>query len=250
MLITFIRGIAIAVAMFAVLQDEARAQSPEAALASLAPDQQSWVNRSCPRSLGPSLWTSCVQREVQALKGGVPDLSVLGEADRAWIARSCPSSLGPTLAIACSSRELAAIRAGMPNLESLTPEKKKWVLQSCPLSLGPTLFRSCVDRESRALQSGPAIPSLQTVPAPRLAETPRPPARARPGRRSDSYLIETSHNDELFVINGEKFEAKTYCFNMEEDDPVIFLDGSPYGACASATLLNLRTRQKCEVWCE
>lgn len=65
-----------------------------------------------------------------------------------------------------------------------------------------------------------------------------------------SYEIEVSHNDELFVINGEKFESKTYCFNMEEGDQVIFIDGSPYGACVSATLINLRTRDKCEVWCE
>lgn len=65
-----------------------------------------------------------------------------------------------------------------------------------------------------------------------------------------SYEIEVSHNDELFVINGEKFEAKIYCFNMEEGDRVIFLKGSPLGLCMSATLVNLRTRNKCEVWCE
>lgn len=70
------------------------------------------------------------------------------------------------------------------------------------------------------------------------------------GTSHPSYEIEVSHNDELFVINGEKFEAQTYCFNMEEGDSVIFLDGSPLGACASATLLNLRTRDKCQVWCE
>ena len=65
-----------------------------------------------------------------------------------------------------------------------------------------------------------------------------------------SYEIEVSHNDELFVINGEKFKAKTYCFNMEEGDKVIFIEGSPYGACASAKLLNLRANKICEVWCE
>jgi hypothetical protein len=70
------------------------------------------------------------------------------------------------------------------------------------------------------------------------------------GSSRPSYEIEVSHNDELFVINGEKFEAKTYCFNMEEGDRVIFIDGSALGACASATLINLRTKQKCEVWCE
>lgn len=65
-----------------------------------------------------------------------------------------------------------------------------------------------------------------------------------------TYEIEVSHNDELFIINDEKYEAKTYCFNMEEGDEVVFLEGSPYGACVSAELLNLRTKQKCEVWCE
>lgn len=67
---------------------------------------------------------------------------------------------------------------------------------------------------------------------------------------ADEYEIEVSHDDELFIINGEKYEAKTYCFNMEEGDMVIFLEGSPYGACATASLLNLRTKNVCEVWCE
>ena len=64
------------------------------------------------------------------------------------------------------------------------------------------------------------------------------------------YEIEVSHKDELFVINGEKFEAKTYCFNMNKGDKVIFLEGSPFGACAAAKILNLRTKEICEVWCE
>ena len=72
----------------------------------------------------------------------------------------------------------------------------------------------------------------------------------RPGSRGDAYEIEVSYNDELFIINGEKFEAKTYCFNMEEGDEVIFIEGSPLGACATATVINLRTKDKCELWCE
>jgi len=44
-----------------------------------------------------------------------------------------------------------------------------------------------------------------------------------------SYEIEVSHNDELFIINGEKYEARTYCFNMEEGDRVIFIEGSALG---------------------
>lgn len=65
-----------------------------------------------------------------------------------------------------------------------------------------------------------------------------------------AYEVEASSNDEIFVINGEKYEAKTYCFNVDEGDKVIFLEGSPYGACASAKFLNLRTKKTCEVWCE
>lgn len=66
----------------------------------------------------------------------------------------------------------------------------------------------------------------------------------------DSYEVEVSHNDELFIINGEKYEAKTYCFNMEVGDQVIFIDGSALGVCASATIVNLRTKNKCDLWCE
>ena len=70
------------------------------------------------------------------------------------------------------------------------------------------------------------------------------------GSGRESYVIEVTHNDEFFIINGEKFEAQTYCLGWEEGDHVLFLDGSPDGACASATLLNLRLREKCDVWCE
>ena len=65
-----------------------------------------------------------------------------------------------------------------------------------------------------------------------------------------TYEIEVSHNDEFFIINGEKFEARTYCFNMEEGDRVIFIDGSPNGVCVSAEFYNLDKEEKCEVWCE
>lgn len=64
------------------------------------------------------------------------------------------------------------------------------------------------------------------------------------------YSIDHSVNDEIFLINGEKFKAKTYCFNMEEGDYVVFLEGSEYGACTSAIIYNLRTKKQCDVWCE
>jgi hypothetical protein len=63
------------------------------------------------------------------------------------------------------------------------------------------------------------------------------------------YTVEASVNDETFVINDEVFNAKTYCFNFDKGDHVKFIEGSPSGACASATLLNLRSGKACEVWC-
>jgi hypothetical protein len=72
-----------------------------------------------------------------------------------------------------------------------------------------------------------------------------------PSRSARSnYMIEASANDETFVINGEVFKAKTYCFNFAKGDHVTFVEGSPLGACASAKLLNLRTGKVCDVWCE
>ena len=106
-------------------------------------------------------------------------------------------------------------------------------------------------REASAVASGARPPSAAaTVPAQALdPQLPRPSAGRRAVAPAGSYVIEVSHNDELFIINGEKFEATTYCFNMDKGDSVLFLEGSPFGACASAVLLNLRTRQKCDVWC-
>ena len=76
----------------------------------------------------------------------------------------------------------------------------------------------------------------------------RPAAPAK--RTRDSYLIEAAHNDDLFIINGEKYEAQTYCLGWDEGEEVLFIEGSPYGACASAKLYNLDRRESCDVWCE
>ena len=145
------------------------AQSPDSVLQSIPPDQQAWVNRTCPRSLGPSLWSSCINREVRALKGGLPDLSKLSESDRTWAYRSCPTSLGPQLATSCLSRESAALSAGMPRLEQLSSEKRAWVQESCPQSLGPSLYKSCAEREIRTLVSGATQPSQAGPAFPRSA---------------------------------------------------------------------------------
>lgn len=65
---------------------------------------------------------------------------------------------------------------------------------------------------------------------------------------AERFEIQTAVNDETFIINGNKFDAKTYCIGWDEGDQVIFLDGDPNGYSVSATLFNLNRNEKCEVW--
>ncbi|HNY25483.1 MAG TPA: hypothetical protein PKJ33_02980 [Alphaproteobacteria bacterium] len=67
------------------------------------------------------------------------------------------------------------------------------------------------------------------------------------------YRIQVAHDDSFFIINGERFSAQTYCFasdGFDVNDWVIFVDGSPLGACASATISNTDTGATCDLWCE
>jgi len=97
--------------------------------------------------------------------------------------------------------------------------------------------------------SKPAPPTKQMPAKPDLSKRARQP-RTGYSSYSGTYELQVAHNDELFIINDEKFTARTYCFNMMDGDPVRFIEGSPLGACAMATFVNLRTKEVCEVWCE
>ncbi len=66
----------------------------------------------------------------------------------------------------------------------------------------------------------------------------------------ESHEIEVSHKDKIFIINGDKYEAKTSCFDFEKGDKVIFLEGRPLGVCISTELLNLRNDRVCRIWCQ
>lgn len=74
-----------------------------------------------------------------------------------------------------------------------------------------------------------------------------PSAGSGSGRRHE---VQASVDDETFVINGEIFKAKTYCFGIMKGDEIIFVDGNANGACSSASFVVLRNSRKCEVWCE
>lgn len=74
-----------------------------------------------------------------------------------------------------------------------------------------------------------------------------------PAFATDKYMIQVAHNDEFFIINDTKFSAQTYCMSydgFDVGDWVVFLDGSPFGACATATIANPYTGETCELWCE
>ena len=149
----------------------AAGEDSKSALQDLSPNARRWVDQSCPRSLGPSLWSACISRETAALASGMPDLSGLSEPQRNWVARTCPTSLGPSLYVACISRELAALESGIPDLAEVPPEHQSWLRASCPTALGPSLYRACLEREMQAIRSlskatrgpsaTPALPSRE-----------------------------------------------------------------------------------------
>ncbi len=236
------------VSLAMLVSHAALAQSPEASLIPLSQEMREWVHRSCPRTLGPSLWSNCITREASAAARGKPDLAGLKPELQEWVRRSCPDSLGPSLAISCLNRERSALENARFDTSRLSEQQRRWLTASCPSSLGPSLYASCIQRETAALLGVQSVPSQPSTSVPPMSRQ----RIATPGRSlgRDRYEIEVAHNDEVFVINGEKFEAKTYCFGWEQGDHVLFLDGSPFGACISATLLNLRTNERCSVWCE
>ena len=117
-------------------------------------EDQEWINRSCPRSLGPSIWSSCIEREAAAISRGMPDLSRFEPELRDWITKSCPSSLGPSLTIDCLRRESTAIDNAHFDFDfsALSKADQDWLADTCPLSLGPSIFAACLEREGNALK--------------------------------------------------------------------------------------------------
>lgn len=152
-MIFFLTGCSTTTSSLNGLEEERTNQSSDTSLeeGALSNEEQRWIDQSCSRSLGPSLWQKCVQRETTALKSGVPDLSNLSIEDQNWIQSNCSRSLGPNLAIKCMRREKSAIEAGIPDISEFTHDQQAWLRQSCSKSLGPSLYRSCIIREGAAL---------------------------------------------------------------------------------------------------
>ena len=129
---------------------------PSAFAQEFSPEQRAWLDDSCPRSLGPSLWRSCMNREGAALASpSNSQLNHLAERQKRWLAQACPHSIGPSLHRRCVERETTALVApGWPDVDTLPTDQRNWLLKSCPSSLGPSLWRRCAEREMAALRRG------------------------------------------------------------------------------------------------
>lgn len=141
------------VALFsAIVSGAAVAATGDELLSGLTDQERSWVEGTCPRSLGPSIYLGCVETEVAAIRAGIPDVSGLPDDQQAWVRDTCPESLGPSVYAGCLRTEMSALRGGSGDLDSLDPEMRQWVEESCPRSLGPSIYTSCVKGELRAIK--------------------------------------------------------------------------------------------------
>ena len=64
------------------------------------------------------------------------------------------------------------------------------------------------------------------------------------------YAVESSVDDDTFVINGHVFHAKSFCLHVREGDMVVFIEGRADAYCSTATFVNVRTGERCQVLCE
>lgn len=67
-------------------------------------------------------------------------------------------------------------------------------------------------------------------------------------RLSCKFCKTTPTDDEHFVVLNKVFEAKTYCFDWQQGDRIMFVDRNP-DACVDAVIYNQRIKETCEVWC-
>ena len=134
--------------------------TPAGATAQTA-DQQVWIKDACPREImGPGPWKRCTERNLQAIRAGLPDLTALASSDRAWIEDVCPREImGPAPWKRCAERNLQAIRAGLPDLTTLASSDRAWIEDVCPReTMGPAPWKRCAERNLQAIQEG--LPEL------------------------------------------------------------------------------------------
>jgi hypothetical protein len=66
---------------------------------------------------------------------------------------------------------------------------------------------------------------------------------------AEATMIETVEDIQYFVIDGQKFTAKTFCYEYYDGTYVTFSTGSSDGNCMEAKFSD-GSALPCEVWCE
>lgn len=185
-----------------------------------------------------------------------PDLSGVTTDERKVIEDVCGRTLrvmGPAAYYECLNEQLHDLERGpsKPDLSGVTTNERRVIEDVCGRTLrvmGPAAYYQCLNDQLKGIGKAMEPSKSHTDFSERLPTPFEQKNNQTYGK--PTYVIEVSHNDELFIINGEKYEAQTYCFGFEEGDKVIFLKGSPFGACASAKILDLRNNRECRLWCE
>lgn len=70
------------------------------------------------------------------------------------------------------------------------------------------------------------------------------------GNTTPAYPVQKIIDNEVFIINGNQYEAMGTCKEILEGDWVVFLQGNPYGTCSSAVIQNIHTGATCLFWCD
>lgn len=91
-------------------QPEANTSKGSAAQSGLTAELELWLHQTCPKVYGPSMWRSCMERELRALREpGWPDLTLLTPDEQRWVHQSCPKVYGPSMWRSCITREASAL---------------------------------------------------------------------------------------------------------------------------------------------
>jgi hypothetical protein len=113
---------------------------------------------------------------------------------------------------------------------------------------------AAVPRTSHARQPRPSSPPAQK-PSEAPSQGPSTASRTTSPTRGlarDEGVVIAATNDENFMIETllgrHLFNAKTYCFSVNEGDRVVFSE-SPE-VCVTNTFIDRTSGDKCEVWCE
>jgi hypothetical protein len=75
-------------------------------------------------------------------------------------------------------------------------------------------------------------------------------ALCAPLMAGEHMIVESAVNDTDLLINGIQYSAKDVCYNFQVGDQVEFLTGDPSGQCTDALIVNMRSNESCDVWCQ